>query len=73
MSDWKPIETAPRDGKIILVWNHSYGHWIASFRPPLSNEPGFYDHRAMWEWRDSYGRFATPTHWMPLPQAPMSK
>jgi len=71
MTDWQPIETAPRDGKPVLVWNSGCSYWIASFRLPLRGERYYQDAHAVREWRDDYGRFATPTHWMPLPPPPV--
>lgn len=63
---WQPIETAPRDGEVILACNsgkaqrgmvffNSLGEW--ELINGLTNYPmgiGFY-----------------PTHWMPLPTAPI--
>lgn len=61
MTDWRPIETAPRDGTVLLVWRES--------------ERG-YDHARMgtdWfeggVWQRSR-RLMPPTHWMPLPSPP---
>jgi hypothetical protein len=66
--DWQPIETAPRDGTWILVYE---GDWI---------DPRFVGHEvAHWSkssfgnpaWRDSSDNvFDGATHWMPLPAAP---
>jgi len=57
-ANWQPIETAPKDGRWILVarddmqgvvwWNKNSDHWALA---PLSY-------------------FDRPTHWMPLPQPP---
>lgn len=73
MSEWLPIETAPKDGTRILA----YG-LIA-----LENEPGI----GTVEWCDIYSVWhGSPneaseddpwpcklTHWMPLPSAPLSQ
>lgn len=66
---WRPIETAPRDGTKVLAWNKGCGHWVASFRLPTYGEPQNESHYVK-EWRDGGGRWATPTHWMPLPAEP---
>lgn len=58
MSEWQPIETAPKDGTPILVadsgpyafvveWNNKHRAWLGA-------------DRSAWE----------PTHWMPLPEPP---
>jgi hypothetical protein len=58
--NWRPIETAPRDGTLILMikdGNHMIGYWL--------NDP------PMWiEW--CVGQ-VNPTHWMPLPPPPVVK
>ena len=75
MSEWKPIETAPKDGSKILLADYSGlknygvkdGMWIASgfWEPPESNlERG--------HWTDKVEWLYSPTHWMPLPQPPAS-
>ncbi len=61
---WQPIETAPKDGVFILVWN-IYG----------INEV-FWDAYAEWWHHDVEFDYTfplrgdLPTHWMPLPAAP---
>lgn len=61
---WKPIETAPKDGSSILVFNGKTGAvhwdgagWVAGIS--CSNGSAFY-----------LGN--PPTHWMPLPPPPPS-
>ena len=73
MSDWQPIETAPKDGTSILVH-------FAGLNPPAmvvvvwnqgwAGKPGSLN--AEWGWDDgdsSVQRDAT--HWMPLPEPPV--
>lgn len=71
---WRTIETAPRDGRKILIWSEVYrpGHPVIVWwdddrfaKKPLPR----------WLTRDPiYGRRAfidrPPTHWMPLPTPP---
>lgn len=61
---WMPIETAPRDGTEIIVWNqtdlHDYcGVWIGKFMD------------GHW-WLKHFGWCGAhrATHWMPLPKPP---
>ena len=66
VAGWQPIETAPKDGTIILLFGGAYhpfpGYWeLRRFNPTrpwvsVVNESRLYEH--------------VPTHWMPLPAAP---
>lgn len=70
-SDWWPIETAPKDGSRILVWDgepeivrwddvsHDYRKGWAS--------GGLFSEHAWW-YDESF-----PTHWQPLPSAPATR
>jgi hypothetical protein len=65
MSEWQPIETAPKDGTFVLCC-HESGHInILQFNGNASDlsQPA---------WRkDCYsGQTFRPTHWMPLPKPP---
>lgn len=64
MTDWQPIETAPRDGKTLLMWAPGFGlgalvlYWMNDY------------------WREpanGLGLKVEPTHWMPLPPPPRTE
>jgi hypothetical protein len=56
MSEWQPIETAPKDGTIIIIDGGT-----AEWNP---NKFGWFSHQgqAIIQWN--------VTHWMPLPKLP---
>jgi hypothetical protein len=65
MTEWQPIETAPRDGRRVLLcrakhpepWSAHTGYWHKS--------------REIWSPMGMYPeRNPNPTHWMPLPEPP---
>ncbi|MCZ7856050.1 hypothetical protein O9X81_05440 [Agrobacterium salinitolerans] len=68
VAGWQPIESAPRDGTVILLVGGAYhgnpftGYWeLRQFNPTrpwvsVVNESRLYEH--------------VPTHWMPLPTSP---
>ena len=78
MSDWQPIETAPKDGTKILVGRDGHqtttGVWVEdkgrTLVPDL-NEPYWekFDH-SWWDVVFSEDEWFSPTHWMPLPEPP---
>lgn len=57
---WQPIETAPKDGKKILVLA-APGIYIAWW-----SDGNWEDHQRMF----NGGAALKPTHWMPLPAPP---
>lgn len=75
IQDWKPIETAPKDGTMILTYRDSATvpiilsvHW--NEYNEYSDCPSGWYHS-----RNSVGAYLlddceTPTHWMPLPELP---
>ena len=67
--EWQPIETAPRDGTVILIWaNRSKRIVIA--KPHVNYDGG--NPEEDWTWQEAaggmYGIIAT--HWMPTPPEP---
>jgi hypothetical protein len=60
MSEWQPIETAPKDGSIIIVAAPAVG--AAMWSHFMGGGNGY------WAWF-SGGR-CDPSHWMPLPSPP---
>lgn len=81
MVEWRPIETAPRDGTHILIaphmdvalWDHGAERWITNVIPLNSDRTIADDWRArpvmMFEqYASNWG--IEPTHWLPLPPAP---
>lgn len=71
MSEWQPIETAPKDGT--AVWAIEDGaphgltmpHYVVVFWAPSAR----YSARGFWQCADR-ALVAQPTHWMPLPDPP---
>ncbi|MGV6816142.1 MAG: hypothetical protein ACWA44_02595 [Thiotrichales bacterium] len=88
MNDWQPIETAPKDGTEILVWNAELKErkWyeegkvmLVSWGVDILHYPGA---KPNWTWcvpgshQDEQGGCETAnraTHWMPVPGGPNSK
>lgn len=75
--EWQPIETAPKDGREIIVWGVRGGDW--GYTEPewtwtgarwsggsLSVPAGWYETKAT----PRYSNGFSPTHWMPLPEPP---
>jgi len=58
MSEWQPIETAPKDGRYLLLLADSQFHRIGFWNGSSWDDGDFYDH------------MADITHWMPLPEPP---
>ena len=73
-SQWQPIETAPKDGTLLLLI-------VSGYEPAVGR---FYQSREVWDYHDpeylavreraeiSFGPWR-PTHWMPLPAPPILK
>lgn len=66
MMEWKPIETAPKDGTKILTWRECKEGSLGSITVSEWGRTGYGEH-----WRPSPMAIRiAPTHWMPLPEPP---
>ncbi|WP_392352975.1 hypothetical protein V8F63_09505 [Brevundimonas sp. LF-1] len=61
MVEWRPIETAPRDGTEVIAMIARKRIRLAWYFKPSSRTEG---------WLDENGRSIKPTHWLPLPPEP---
>lgn len=83
ITEWRPIETAPMDGRALLLgyfntygkWRTLRGYWASQeeidehWEEPDGVEPGWFETSV--ESDDLPNCWRTePTHWMPLPPAP---
>ena len=74
MSDWKPIETAPKDGTIIIAYSPHDGRVRT-----MQFDSHEYRKRPQPHWRatNNFGIMwdmeRQPTHWMPLPEPPKTE
>lgn len=80
---WLPIETAPQDGRTILLgrynelgkWRTMRGQWMSqdyidnNWEDPPSGEPGWFETCVEADEIPNCWPIS-PTHWMPLPGAP---
>lgn len=71
IAQWQPIETAPKFGDcpsiLLACAGTNLPLYCGRLRFGNLGEPQM----AKLAWRcDSSGRFASPTHWMPLPKLP---
>jgi hypothetical protein len=81
--DWQPIETAPKDGTLVLVCNTLGNGTITSIKGKIAVARYAYHldglDESIWEYgtyysEDSKGNLGSylisATHWMPLPKPP---
>lgn len=67
MSEWKTIETAPKDGTDVLIAGPEFGKGPAFYLAVA----GF--HHDYWREEEYGDNYYQPTHWMPLPAPPDRK
>lgn len=69
MTDWQPIETAPKDGTSVLFYLRHGGFCFGGWQE-WEDSTG----KSMSAWQDNGEGFTLdPTHWMPLPAPPEAK
>ena len=76
--DWRPIETAPKDGRNILAWGYLHddgGPYEIDGRSFMGEVPHemivyFSAEYGIWIERSAGGSYAGLTHWRPLPEPP---
>jgi hypothetical protein len=74
MMEWQAIETAPRDGRRVLLWlperGPAWGYWGMPPQDVVKSEPCWHDGEHAfshpWGWRP-------PSHWLPLVPPPGQK
>lgn len=76
MSEWQPIETAPKDKRILLYRPTAPEWWMVMGGRYDSDEyaknPKPYWSTDNWSLGKTEQRQNAPTHWMPLPEPPKS-
>jgi hypothetical protein len=70
MEEWQPIETAPRDGTSVLLFDGEIheGFWDEVDFNEFSGTPVMSWNYGNLSWIDDTNFW--PTHWMPLPSPP---
>lgn len=68
--DWRPIETAPKDGTAFLAYLPNRDGWVARQDITILHYSGWGG--GVWEDQSCLGKrhLDEPTHWAPLPDAP---
>jgi hypothetical protein len=61
VSEWMPIETAPRDGTSRLLWDKRVGTTRVGWWSLVDE---------CWDCTDGWSEIADVTHWQPLPEPP---
>lgn len=80
MSEWQPIETAPKDGTVVDLWSEEFGRQPGCYFGLPSHECGEYGRYCDSDWHNLTPGWVSDmnepiwwddtTHWMPLPEPP---
>jgi hypothetical protein len=70
--EWMPIDTAPKDGTLLLICSGNYYERDFPVGVPTTASWRAYHPNAKGKecWRDINGNKLSPTHWMHLPPDP---
>ncbi len=73
MSEWRDIETAPKDGRHVMlaITNDPPGSpgYVAEGYYEVDGDRGWFASNT--HWTDQCDGSLFPSHWMPLPEAPI--
>ena len=72
LTEWQPIETAPKDGRRVLLARHRWtfeGSWCE----PHEGRAGWYPISTVEEWQMREEGPVAVSHWMPLPEPPATQ
>lgn len=67
MSEWRPIDTAPKDGSHVMLGD-APEQYVCEGYYEEDGDRGWY--MANTHWTDAYDGRVYPTHWQPLPSPP---
>ncbi len=74
MTQWMPIETAPKDGTRVLLAtaNEVTSGWWMPFGYEFGRnaDPGGWTDGGVADWGMQHSSELFPSHWMPLPEPP---
>lgn len=82
MSEWRQIESAPKDGTRVILFGAfgvSPGYWDANFNGEMAYNADIDDYESIGAWTngqvENWGyeheqQLNEPTHWIPLPAPP---
>ena len=77
MSEWQPIETAPKEPFVEFLVADANGERYFAFRAVLDEDAiypsGQHDELQWWISQTEARQSCDPTHWMPLPAVPEAK
>lgn len=76
MSEWQPIDSAPKDQRLLLFYPGQLGGWICGHwdddKYAKNSRPYWRNDRTIYMGVKMCRRHP-PTHWMPLPPPPSSE